>query len=110
MVVCSWFGRFARKLFSSDQRLAHQSVPLREFHFKLFEGKSFVEVDLLEFLLARAGILARRPEAAFHHELLAFLGMKVIEKEQRRVRMRRLRRQSRIADGGDHWLQRGPLD
>ena len=42
----------------------------------------------LEFLIQGAHVFSRRPQAAFHDQLLAFLGQEKIDEQQRAVRVR----------------------
>lgn len=71
-----------KKLSSPDKQLAEQVFPLGEFGLELFQRVLLVKVDLFEFLLHRADIFARGPESALHHQTLAFLGKKEVDKKK----------------------------
>ena len=57
----------------------------------------------------RLHVVARRTEAAFNDELLAFFGMDVVEKEQRRMRVRRFGDETGVTDVGNNGIDRAPL-
>ena len=52
---------------------------------------------------------ARRAEAAFDDELLSFFGVEVVDKEQRRVWVRRFCEDTGVTYVGDNGIKRAPL-
>ena len=93
-----------------DEKLYDQLFPLQGFLVVLIQGVFGFKIRFLEFLIdQRLDVVSGRAEAAFHDELLTFFGMKVVDKEQRGVWMRRSHDDTRIPNIGYNRIDRPPL-